>query len=114
MLALQFKALQWKIQVLTCMQFVLILDIDYFCLTFFFYSTFVSSFTQTKVIQVEKKLQGIKSRMDSLREEQESLSVDSLRLKEQVKAISKAHKEQEVLIRKDGSISVHCNMHINT
>lgn len=45
--------------------------------------------------------------MDSLREEQESLSVDSLKLKEQVKAISKAHKEQEVLIRKDGSISVY-------
>ncbi|XP_026195156.1 structural maintenance of chromosomes protein 6 isoform X1 [Anabas testudineus] len=52
---------------------------------------------QTKVIQVEKKLQCIKSRMDRLREEQESLSQDSVKLKEQVKAISKAHKDQELV-----------------
>ncbi|XP_044022082.1 structural maintenance of chromosomes protein 6 isoform X3 [Siniperca chuatsi] len=52
---------------------------------------------QTKVIQVEKKLQCIKSRIDSLREEQESLSEDSLKLKEQVKVNSKAHKEQELV-----------------
>lgn len=44
--------------------------------------------------------------MDSLREEQETLSVDKDSLKEQVKAISKAHKEQEVVIRNDGSVFV--------
>lgn len=32
-----------------------------------------------------------------MKKEQESLSKDNLNLKEQVKAISKAHKEQEVL-----------------
>ncbi|XP_045918494.1 structural maintenance of chromosomes protein 6 [Micropterus dolomieu] len=52
---------------------------------------------QTKLIQVEKKLQCIKSRIDCLREEHESLSKDSLMLKEQVKVNSKAHKEQEVV-----------------
>ncbi|XP_071354182.1 structural maintenance of chromosomes protein 6 isoform X2 [Trachinotus anak] len=52
---------------------------------------------QTKVIQIEKRLQSIKSRIDSLREEQESQSEDSLALKEQVKVISKAHKEQELV-----------------
>ncbi|XP_056249827.1 structural maintenance of chromosomes protein 6 isoform X2 [Seriola aureovittata] len=52
---------------------------------------------QTKVTQVEKKLQCIKSRIDSLREEQESLSEDSLKLKEQVKVLSKDHNEQELV-----------------
>ncbi|XP_040916614.1 structural maintenance of chromosomes protein 6 isoform X1 [Toxotes jaculatrix] len=52
---------------------------------------------QTKVIQVEKKLQCIKNRIESLTEEQESLSEDNLKLKEQVKIISKAHKEQELV-----------------
>lgn len=53
---------------------------------------------QTRVTQVENKLQDVKSRFDSLREEQESLSRDNHKLKEQMKTISKAHKEQEVLI----------------
>ncbi|KAF3700930.1 Structural maintenance of chromosomes protein 6 [Channa argus] len=52
---------------------------------------------QTKVVQVEKKVQCIKSKMDSLRDEQDSLSEDRLKLKEQVKVISKAHKEQELV-----------------
>ncbi|XP_070776226.1 structural maintenance of chromosomes protein 6 [Enoplosus armatus] len=52
---------------------------------------------QTKVMQVEKKLQCIKSRVDSLREEEESLSEDNLKLKEQVKANSKVYKEQELV-----------------
>uniref|UniRef100_UPI003AAB4E74 structural maintenance of chromosomes protein 6 n=1 Tax=Centroberyx gerrardi TaxID=166262 RepID=UPI003AAB4E74 len=52
---------------------------------------------QTRVIQVEKKLQNVKCKIDSLREEQESLSEDNLKLKEQVKANSKAHKEQELV-----------------
>ncbi|XP_022606022.1 structural maintenance of chromosomes protein 6-like [Seriola dumerili] len=52
---------------------------------------------QTKVTQVEKKLQCVKSRIDSLREEQESLSEDSLKLKEQVKVLSKDHNEQELV-----------------
>ncbi|XP_063356281.1 structural maintenance of chromosomes protein 6 isoform X2 [Pelmatolapia mariae] len=52
---------------------------------------------QTKIIQLEKKLQCIKSKIDTLREEQESLSEDNVKLKEQVKSISKAHKDQEVV-----------------
>ncbi|XP_033499479.1 structural maintenance of chromosomes protein 6 [Epinephelus lanceolatus] len=52
---------------------------------------------QTKVTQAQKKLQCIKSRADSLRKEQESLSEDSRRFKEQMKVISKAHKEQELV-----------------
>ncbi|XP_039992840.1 structural maintenance of chromosomes protein 6 isoform X2 [Xiphias gladius] len=52
---------------------------------------------QTKLIQVEKKLQFIKSRVDSLREEKESITEDNLKLKEQMKVISKAHKEQELV-----------------
>ncbi|TKS86990.1 Structural maintenance of chromosomes protein 6 [Collichthys lucidus] len=52
---------------------------------------------QTRVTHIEKKLQCIRGRVDGLREEQESLSGDSLRLKEQVKIISKAHKEQEIV-----------------
>ncbi|XP_034418531.1 structural maintenance of chromosomes protein 6 isoform X4 [Cyclopterus lumpus] len=52
---------------------------------------------QSKVTQVEKKHQCIKSRVDSMRQEQESLSEDNLRLKEQVKVVSKAHKEQELV-----------------
>ncbi|XP_034418530.1 structural maintenance of chromosomes protein 6 isoform X3 [Cyclopterus lumpus] len=55
------------------------------------------SFTKSKVTQVEKKHQCIKSRVDSMRQEQESLSEDNLRLKEQVKVVSKAHKEQELV-----------------
>lgn len=51
-------------------------------------------------MQVEKKLQCVKSRIDSLREEQESLSEANLKLREQVKVISRAHQEQEVLIGK--------------
>ncbi|KAM4595864.1 structural maintenance of chromosomes protein 6 isoform 2-T4 [Polymixia lowei] len=50
---------------------------------------------QSKVTQTEKKLQNIQSQIDSLREEQDSLS--DLKLKEQVKTSSKAHKEQEVV-----------------
>ncbi|XP_036981226.1 structural maintenance of chromosomes protein 6 isoform X2 [Acanthopagrus latus] len=52
---------------------------------------------QTRVTQVEKKLQSVKSRFESLRDEQESLSRDSHKLKEQMKTISKAHKEQELV-----------------
>ncbi|XP_028250414.1 structural maintenance of chromosomes protein 6 isoform X2 [Parambassis ranga] len=52
---------------------------------------------QTKIVQVEKKLQLIKNKSDGLREEQESLSEDNLKMKEQVKICSKAHKEQEVV-----------------
>ncbi|XP_068577685.1 structural maintenance of chromosomes protein 6 [Cebidichthys violaceus] len=52
---------------------------------------------QSKVTQVEKTLHCIKSRVDSMRQEQESLSEDSLRLKEQVKVVGKAHKEQELV-----------------
>ncbi|XP_035766941.1 structural maintenance of chromosomes protein 6 [Neolamprologus brichardi] len=52
---------------------------------------------QTKIIQLEKKLQCIKSKIDTLREEQESLSEDNVKLKEQAKIISKAHKDQEVV-----------------
>uniref|UniRef100_A0A668AX34 Structural maintenance of chromosomes 6 n=1 Tax=Myripristis murdjan TaxID=586833 RepID=A0A668AX34_9TELE len=48
------------------------------------------------VIQVEKKLQNLKCKIDSLREEQESLSEENLKLKEQIKANGKAHKEQEL------------------
>ncbi|KAM7376228.1 hypothetical protein PAMP_005971 [Pampus punctatissimus] len=51
----------------------------------------------TKVIQVEKTLQCIKRRIDSLREEQESLSEDNLKLKEQVKIVRKSYKEQELV-----------------
>ncbi|KAI3367517.1 hypothetical protein L3Q82_026369, partial [Scortum barcoo] len=52
---------------------------------------------QTMATQVEKKLQYVKSRIDTLRVEQVSLSEDSLKLKEQVKIINKAHKEQELI-----------------
>ncbi|KAM7403488.1 hypothetical protein PAMA_004105 [Pampus argenteus] len=52
---------------------------------------------QTKVIQVEKTLQCIKRRIDSVRDEQESLSEDNLKLKEQVKIVRKSHKEQELV-----------------
>uniref|UniRef100_A0AAQ5XFB7 Structural maintenance of chromosomes protein 6 n=1 Tax=Amphiprion ocellaris TaxID=80972 RepID=A0AAQ5XFB7_AMPOC len=53
-------------------------------------------FYKVSIRQAEKKLQFIKSRSDSLRDEQKSLSEDSRKLKEQVKIVSKAHKEQEV------------------
>lgn len=52
---------------------------------------------QSKVTQVEKKRQLIKSRVDGMRREQESLSGDNLRLKEQVKVVGRAHKEQELV-----------------
>ncbi|XP_054469577.1 structural maintenance of chromosomes protein 6 [Anoplopoma fimbria] len=52
---------------------------------------------QFKVTQVEKKLQFIKSRFGSMRQEQESLSEDNLMLKEKVKVVSKAHKDQELV-----------------
>lgn len=52
---------------------------------------------QIKVTQAEKKLQDLQGQIGSLREEQETLSEENLKLKEQVKATSKAHKEQEVL-----------------
>ncbi|XP_032356707.1 structural maintenance of chromosomes protein 6 isoform X1 [Etheostoma spectabile] len=52
---------------------------------------------QTMVIQIEKKLQCINSRVTSMKKEQESLSEDHLNLKEQVKAVSKVHKEQELV-----------------
>ncbi|XP_051813828.1 structural maintenance of chromosomes protein 6 isoform X1 [Acanthochromis polyacanthus] len=52
---------------------------------------------QTKIRQAEKQLQFIESRIDSLRDEQKSLSEDSRKLKEQVKIVSKAHKEQELV-----------------
>lgn len=58
---------------------------------------FLLSFNQTKVLQVEKTLHSIRSSINSLREEQESLFVDNRKLREQVKVIRKAHKEQEVL-----------------
>jgi len=63
------------------------------------------SFTQSKVTQVEKKRQLIKSRVDGMRREQESLSGDNLRLKEQVKVVGRAHKEQEVLTGKCDNMS---------
>lgn len=85
---------------------VVVLQVN--CLLHFFkgifFLSFVLSLTQTKVIQVEKKLQCIKSRTDGLREEQDSLSEENLKLKEQVKVISRAHKEQEVLIGRYNSL----------
>ncbi|XP_042357224.1 structural maintenance of chromosomes protein 6 isoform X2 [Plectropomus leopardus] len=52
---------------------------------------------QNKVTQVERRLQCVQSRVESLRQEQESLSEDSHKLKEQMKVISKVHKEQELV-----------------
>ncbi|XP_047467829.1 structural maintenance of chromosomes protein 6 isoform X2 [Mugil cephalus] len=52
---------------------------------------------QNKIIQVEKKLQFIRSRTDNLREEQDSMLEGNLKLREQVKVIRKAHKEQELV-----------------
>lgn len=62
--------------------------------------------TQTKVIQVEKRLQCIKTTSDSLREEQDSLSEEIVKLKEQVKVVSRAHKEQEVVDGKTNKLSM--------
>lgn len=45
---------------------------------------------------MEKRLQIIKQRADSLREEQKSLREDNLNFKQQAKITNKAHKEQEV------------------
>ncbi|XP_029349003.1 structural maintenance of chromosomes protein 6 isoform X2 [Echeneis naucrates] len=52
---------------------------------------------QTNVIQVEKKLQCIKSRTDSLIAERDSQSEESLKLKEQMKTMSKTYKEKELV-----------------
>ncbi|XP_029282466.1 structural maintenance of chromosomes protein 6 [Cottoperca gobio] len=52
---------------------------------------------QTKLTHAEKKLQCMKSRVDGVGQEQESLSEDNLKLKEQMKLISRAHKEQELV-----------------
>lgn len=68
---------------------------------------FCLSHLQTKIIQLEKKLQCIKSKIDTLREEQESLSENNVKLKEQVKSISKAHKDQEVLTDKRRCVNLH-------
>lgn len=68
---------------------------------------FCLSHLQTKIIQLEKKLQCIKSKIDTLREEQESLSEDNVKLKEQVKIISKAHKDQEVVADKRRCVNLH-------
>lgn len=68
---------------------------------------FCLSHLQTKIIQLEKKLQCIKSKIDTLREEQESLSEDNVKLKEQAKIISKAHKDQEVIADKQRCVNLH-------
>uniref|UniRef100_A0A3B5B604 Structural maintenance of chromosomes protein 6-like n=1 Tax=Stegastes partitus TaxID=144197 RepID=A0A3B5B604_9TELE len=64
---------------------------------------YTSDFSMAKYLggdletEIEKQLQFIKSRTDSLREEQKSLSEGSRKLKEQVKIVGKAHKEQELV-----------------
>ncbi|XP_037550761.1 structural maintenance of chromosomes protein 6 [Nematolebias whitei] len=52
---------------------------------------------QTRIAQAEKRLQLIKRRSDGLKEEQETLTEEYLKLKQQVKSKSKAHKEQELV-----------------
>ncbi|KAJ7990795.1 hypothetical protein DPEC_G00290620 [Dallia pectoralis] len=52
---------------------------------------------QNKVSVAEKNLQDMQSRLDSRRAEEETLSEDCLKLKEEVKAKIKALKEQEVV-----------------
>ncbi|KAL6105278.1 uncharacterized protein ACO6RY_06840 [Pungitius sinensis] len=52
---------------------------------------------QSKLTQVEKRIQCIESRVDGMRQERETLSDDSLKLREQVKVVCKAHKEQELV-----------------
>lgn len=48
----------------------------------------------------------MKTTSDSLREEQESLSEEIVKLKEQVKVVSRAHKEQEVVDGKSNNSSM--------
>uniref|UniRef100_A0A3B3YQ43 Structural maintenance of chromosomes protein 6 n=1 Tax=Poecilia mexicana TaxID=48701 RepID=A0A3B3YQ43_9TELE len=52
---------------------------------------------QSKLAQMEKRLQVIKKRADSLREEQKLLKEDNLNFKQQAKIVNKAHKEQELV-----------------
>ncbi|KAL0969802.1 hypothetical protein UPYG_G00232480 [Umbra pygmaea] len=52
---------------------------------------------QSKVAVAEKKLQDVQSRLDSWRQEEETLSEDCLKIREEVKAKTKALKEQEVV-----------------
>uniref|UniRef100_A0A3P8YSN5 Structural maintenance of chromosomes protein 6 n=2 Tax=Esox lucius TaxID=8010 RepID=A0A3P8YSN5_ESOLU len=52
---------------------------------------------QNKVSVAEEKLQDMQSRLESRREEEETLSEDCLKIKEEVKAKIKAQKEQEVV-----------------
>ncbi|XP_020357157.2 structural maintenance of chromosomes protein 6 [Oncorhynchus kisutch] len=52
---------------------------------------------QNKVTVAEKKLQEIQSRLHSRKEEEESLSEDCRKIKEEVKSKNKAQKEQEVV-----------------
>ncbi|KAM4724558.1 structural maintenance of chromosomes protein 6 [Anableps anableps] len=52
---------------------------------------------QSKLAQTEKRLQVIKTRADSLRDEQKSLREDNLNFKQQAKITNKAHKEQELV-----------------
>ncbi|XP_078797384.1 structural maintenance of chromosomes protein 6 isoform X1 [Oryzias latipes] len=51
---------------------------------------------QSKLLHAEKELQDVRSRAEHQREEQEALRKDSLRLKEQARLSSRAHKEQEL------------------
>uniref|UniRef100_A0A6Q2ZCH3 Structural maintenance of chromosomes protein 6 n=1 Tax=Esox lucius TaxID=8010 RepID=A0A6Q2ZCH3_ESOLU len=51
---------------------------------------------KNKVSVAEEKLQDMQSRLESRREEEETLSEDCLKIKEEVKAKIKAQKEQEV------------------
>lgn len=53
---------------------------------------------QTRIAQVEKRLQLIKSRSDGLKDEQETLTEEYLKLKQQVKSKNNVHKEQEVFV----------------
>lgn len=53
---------------------------------------------QTRIAQVEKRLQLIKRRSDGLKDEQETLTEQYLKLKQQVKSKNKVHKEQEVFV----------------
>lgn len=52
---------------------------------------------QGKVTQAERKLLDIQQQLDGQKAEEDSLSEDSLKLKEQKKSKNKAHKEQEVV-----------------
>ncbi|XP_010796118.1 structural maintenance of chromosomes protein 6-like, partial [Notothenia coriiceps] len=52
---------------------------------------------QTKLTAAEQKLRGVRSRIESVTQEQEALSEGHLRLKEQLKVVSKEHNEQEIV-----------------